>query len=209
MKKIFIITIIFILGMGLASAGQIKLSDLTIEEKIGQMIMVKGNKFDQKFIDLKIGGIFLNGPKSTREYRKIIEKYQNKTKIKLFAATDMEGYWNPFLDYKSKSLGDIKNSKESKLLGAEHAKKLKESGFNINFAPVVEKNDFWNGRTFTGDFDQRNKKINNYIKGLQSGGIIATAKHYPGGNLTEDPHEKIVKSKISNSDLKYFRTAIK
>src|SRR3989344_4310920 len=143
MKKIFIITIIFILGMGLASAGQINLSDLTIEEKIGQMIMVKGNKFDQKFIDLKIGGIFLNGPKKSSEYKATIEMYQNNTKIKLLVSTDMEGYWNPFSDYSSKTLGDIENAEQAWILGVEHATKLREAGFNIIFAPVVEKKDFW------------------------------------------------------------------
>ena len=60
--------------------------------------------------------------------------YQNNSKIKLFVATDMEGYWNPFNNfYNSSSFGDINSREESYNLGKEHGKILNELGFNLDF----------------------------------------------------------------------------
>jgi len=61
MKQYFIILIITLLATtALAQEMEIKLSDLTLREKIGQMMIVKGDKFDSRFLDLGIGGIFLS-----------------------------------------------------------------------------------------------------------------------------------------------------
>ena len=208
-REIFIVLAI-VLFMMRASANQINLSDLSIEEKIGQMIIVKANDgINEKFISLGVGGIFLNDGKTTEQFKEIINEYQNKSKIKLFVSTDMEGYWNPFSDYKSKSFGEIKNSKESKSLGKEHAEKLKEAGFNLDFSPVVEsKNKVWPGRSFEGDFNERKAKIESYIFALQENGIIATAKHYPGGSMEKNPHWRLVKAENDKEDLENFNVAI-
>ena len=84
---------------------------------------------------------------------------------------------------------------------------MKESGFNMDFSPVVEINDYvWPGRAFKSDNVE--EKISEYIKGLQEEGIYATAKHYPGGNMVKDPHWFIVNSVIKEKDLEQFNYAI-
>lgn len=196
--------------MANAGADQINLSDLSIEEKVGQMIIVKANnELNEKFLSLGIGGIFLNGNKNSEQFKEIIEEYQRRSKIKLFVSTDMEGYWNPFSDYKSKSFGEIKDAEEARLLGEEHAQKLKEAGFNLDFSPVVEsKNKIWPERSFKGNFNERKEKIENYIDALQDNEIMATAKHYPGGNMEKNPHWRLVKAEINKEDLENFKVAI-
>lgn len=122
----------------------------------------------------------------------------------------MEGYWNPFKDfYKSKSFGNINTENESYNLGKSHGKILRELGFNVNFSPVVEiRNNVWPGRNFEGDLNQIKKKISKYIEGIEEQEIMATAKHFPGGNLVKDPHLFKYTTKIYPEDLDLFKTAV-
>jgi beta-N-acetylhexosaminidase len=190
----------------------INISDLTLKEKIAQMILVN-NTTIKNYSKTPIGGILFGKLSSKKEYKKQINQLQKQSKIPLFIATDLEGYWNPFSNfYKCKSFGDIENEKQAQKLGEEHGKILKELGFNLDFSPVVEpshKNTAWPGRSFSGTEKQINDKIKNYIKGLHKSKILATAKHYPGGSMKKDPHIFKVKAKISEEDLRYFKNAIK
>ena len=209
-RREVLIVIVIIFFMARVNSSEINLSNLTIEEKVGQMFIVNANKgVNEKFLSLGIGGIFLNNNKITEDFKKIIDDYQKRSRIKLFVSTDLEGYWNPFSDYTSKSFGEIKTAEEAKLLGEEHAKKLNEAGFNLDFSPVVEsKNEVWHGRSFLGTFEERKEKIESYLQALQTNSIIATAKHYPGGSMEKNPHWRLVKAKIDSGDLKNFEIAI-
>ena len=196
--------------MNLTSAEKINLSSLNLDEKVAQMIIIKAENFDERFLDLGVGGIFMSKQKTKKEYKDIIQKYQENSKIKLLVSTDMEGYWNPFSKfYKSKSLGSVKDRKEAHEFGKEHGETLGELGFNLNFAPVVEiRNKVWPGRSFTGTEKEVKEKISGYIKGLKEEGILATAKHYPGGNMIRDPHWLKFKAEIYRSDLEMFDIAV-
>lgn len=189
----------------------ISLKSLSLKEKIAQLIFVNGNCFDKRYLDLGVGGIFLDNCKSEKQYKDTISKYQNNSKIKLFVCTDMEGYWNPFKNfYKSTFFSNVKNEKEAHELGKEHGRILKRMGFNLNFSPIVEiRNNVWKGRTFIGKIKDIEKKIVNYIKGLKEEKIFATAKHYPGGSLVKDPHKFKFKTEIFKKDLDFFDLAIK
>ena len=80
---------------------------------------------------------------------------------------------------------------------------MTEIGFSLNFAPVVDLDDeIWKCRSFPGDESQVSKLAEAYILGLQSEGIIATAKHYPGKTLVaNDPHKGLVVAEIDLVDL--------
>jgi len=190
---------------------EINISEIPLQQKIAQMIIVRGESFDKRFVDLGIGGIFLTKFNSKKEYKDFILEYQKNTKLKLFIASDMEGYLNSFDKfYKSISFGDVNTSEEAYKLGKEHGKVMREMGFNLNFSPVVEvRNTVWPGRSFNGTLNQVKEKIKNYIKGLQEEKIIATAKHYPGGSMVQDPHKIKYRTKIYNEDLYLFDEAIK
>jgi len=192
-----------------AATMEISLSDLTLQEKIGQMMMVKGNEYDSRFLDLGVGGIFLSSQKTKEETKKLIEKYQENSKIPLLVSADLEGHWNPFPFFESKEFGDINTEDEAEQLGISHAEILKDLGFNLDFSPVVEsKNKVWPGRSFTGQIHEIKSKSTSYIKGLQENGIHATAKHYPGGSMMEDPHHFKVRAHIPQEELDLFNEAI-
>lgn len=213
MSKLKGIIFIFVFSaflMPIVSAEEINLSSMPLNEKVAQMVIVRGTKFDSGFTDMGVGGIFLDRLSTREEYLSAIKIYQKNSKINIFVSTDMEGYWNPFSFYKNKTFGEINDSKESYQLGEEHGKILKELGFNLDFSPVVElKNNVWPGRSFTGTKDEIRLKIESYILGLQSQGIMATAKHYPGGNLIKNPHIFRVRYGLSQEDLDVFDYAIK
>jgi len=190
---------------------EIYLSKMPLREKLGQLIIVKPHGLNERYIrELKIGGIFLNNLKTKEEYSHTIAFYQEESKIKLFVATDMEGYWNPFKFFESKSFGKIMDDQEAYDSGLEQGKILSEMGFNINFSPVVEiRNNVWPGRSFIGSEKDIQEKISAYIKGLHKYKIFATAKHYPGGSLIKNPHLLKFKTEILKEDLDYFDHAIK
>ena len=190
---------------------EISLTNMTLQEKIGQLILVKPKKLDKRYLnELHVGGIFLDKGYTKEDYTKPIEFYQDNSKIKLFVATDMEGYWNPFNEfYKGKNFGEIKSKEEAYELGKEQGNLLADLGFNLDFSPVVEvRNNVWIGRSFTGSDEEISEKITNYIEGLHSEEIMSTAKHYPGGNLVKNSH--LIKYKVNSTkqELKMFDAAI-
>ncbi len=69
-------------------------------------------------------------------------------------------------------------------------------GINVDLAPVA---DVWsnprnvvvgqNHRTFGGDPARVSRLVSAFIEGLHAGGVLSTAKHFPGhGNTSEDSH---------------------
>jgi beta-N-acetylhexosaminidase len=190
----------------------INFSEMSLEEKVGQLLFVRPQELNVNYInELHVGGIFLSKEKTKEEYKNKINFYKNKSKIDLFVAADMEGYWNNFINFfPSKSFGEIKNYSDAFELGKSHGKILKELGFNLDFSPVVEvRNNVWPGRSFTGTDEEIKEKIKGYIGGLHAEKIMATAKHYPGGNLIRNPHLVKYKINATKQELDMFDEAIK
>ncbi|OJH15008.1 beta-glucosidase, partial [Borreliella bissettiae] len=134
----------------------------------------------------------------------------NKFKIPLFVATDQEGGWTQHIKSNtSETIGNLGitaslSPKDSYNTGYYIAQELSRIGINLNFAPIVDiysnENNFTIGpRTYSD-----NPKIVSllslaFYKGQKQGGIISTAKHFPGhGNTTLDSHIDIP---IINSNL--------
>ncbi|MCA9487704.1 MAG: hypothetical protein KC516_01965 [Nanoarchaeota archaeon] len=216
-KLLLFITIILLISNCLIVSAEnltmetINLSEMSLKEKVGQLMIVKPEGLDSRYInELHVGGIFLNDLKSEPEYKRTISYYKNISQTNLFIATDMEGYWNPFSNfYSSKNLGEVSDEQESYDLGIEHGKTLNELGFNLDFSPVVEsRNEVWPGRSFEGTPEEIQEKVKAYIQGLHREKILATAKHYPGGSLVKNPHLLKFKAEIFPEDLEYFDVAI-
>ena len=120
--------------------------------------------------------------------------------VPLLIATDLEGGWIDHVKHEiSKTPGNLAIGaagmaddayRTGRYLGLE----LAALGINMNFAPTV---DVYSNpdasvigpRAFSSDPVQTGLLAVAYFRGLQSAGIIATAKHYPGhGAADRDSH---------------------
>ena len=186
---------------------------LSLQQKLAQMMFVSGMRNSEEIARMNIGGIYLFRESGNRRYyTEMIKKFENASKIKPFFSTDLEGYLNPFKQfYESQALSNITNAHTSQELGREHGKLLQEIGFTMNFAPVAEADGkVWPGRGWNGSTFQIAERVNAYLDGLQSFGIIGVVKHYPGGSIeNKDPHKGVVEKEIRGGELFPFLEAFK
>ena len=206
---------------------KINLTDEQLKEKIGQMIMIgfRGTEATEnseiyKIIkDVKIGSVvlfdydipsksFSRNIESPQQIKKLISDLQNYSATPLFAAVDVEGgnvnRLKPeyrFLPiFSAEKMGRDKTLKTTEEESAKIAGELKDMGFNMNFAPVVDlninpKNPIIGalGRSFSAVPDEVFNQAMIFIENHLKNNIITVEKHFPGhGNSTKDSHLGIV-----------------
>jgi len=95
------------------------------------------------------------------------------------------------------TLGAVKDYNLIEQMGKQMAEQSKRMGIHFNFAPVVDintnpKNPIIGNRSFGEDKFNVTKAAIALTKGLQSGGVFATAKHFPGhGDTSTDSHHTL------------------
>ena len=185
-------------------------NQMTIDEKIGQLFMVAAysNKneahaqsIDSLVINQKIGGVifFQGGP--VRQAN-LTNRFQSKAKIPLFVGIDAEWGLSMRLDSTyafpwNMTLGAVQDLDLIEQLGQQMARQSKRMGIHFNFAPVVDvntnpKNPIIGNRSFGENPENVTDKAIALTKGLQNGGVFATAKHFPGhGDTDQDSHHTL------------------
>ncbi len=183
-------------------------NSLNTDERIAQFFMVAAysnrdeahyKEIERLVRDLKIGGLifFQGGPTKQAE---LTNRYQAVAKTKLLISID--GEWGVSMRLKDSTiafpyqltLGAIQNNDLIRKMGAEMAKQCKRLGIHINFAPVVDvnnnpKNPVINYRSFGEDIKNVADKGSALMQGMQSEGVMACAKHFPGhGDTDTDSH---------------------
>ncbi|WP_081997709.1 glycoside hydrolase family 3 protein [Wocania ichthyoenteri] len=185
-------------------------NNMSLKEKVGQLFMVAAysnrDSIHTGFIknltqDYHIGGlIFFQGDPVNQANQ--TNKYQAISKVPLFIGIDGEWGLNMRLDSTSKypynmTLGAIKQNHVIKRIGKQIGKDCKRLGIHINFAPVVDintnpKNPIIGVRSFGEDKINVTKKAIAFTEGLQSEGVLACAKHFPGhGDTDTDSHKTL------------------
>ncbi len=180
---------------------------MTDEEKIAQLFMISAysNKdeaeyrmIEQYIRKYKLGGlIMMQG--TPEKQAELINRYQQASKVPLMIGFD--GEWGLSMRLKNvveyprqMVLGAVRNDLLLYEMGREFARQMKLVGIHINFAPVVDvninpKNPVINDRAFGEDVQNVIRKGIMYMNGLQDGGVLASAKHFPGHGDTEvDSH---------------------
>ena len=142
---------------------------------------------------------------SIREY---CDTYEN---IQPYLCVDQEGGWvsrlkklNPKLPSNEQVAQDYDVSATYRLYG-EQAAGMKELGFDMNLAPVVEvctddNKDFLDGRSF-GELDKVITYGRACINAYENNGIATVLKHFPG-NTNTDPHTGLPEITLSEAELK-------
>lgn len=229
LTKIFLIIIAVLLLLNLQGKDHLKLeypenieysvvtntlnlSSLTLEQKLAQMVIIFGeDETADSFKNMFIGGVFFNGQKTPEIYERKINNYQEGAIVPFFVVADMEGCLNPFENFQNfPSFSEIETSEDAFELGKQAGLMLKHLGFNMNFAPVLDLEDkIMNCRSFPGTLEEISLKGQKFIEGLHAAGIMAVAKHYPGGTLSgADTHKDIAGATITAEDLEPFKNAM-
>ncbi len=194
-------------------------NELTDDEKIGQLFMIVADprttdantqKILKNISDQKIGGILFSKGELI-DQAESTNKYQKVSKIPLLISLD--GEWglsmrltNTTQFPRNMALGAIADDQLLIEYGKEVGRQCKEMGIHINFAPVLDVNSNPNNpvignRSFGENPEAVSSKGIAYAKGLESMGIIAVAKHFPGhGDTSEDSHKTtpVVTNKLSH-----------
>lgn len=108
---------------------------------------------------------------------------------------------------KNMMLGAIQDDRLLYEYGLEMARECKAVGVNINFSPAVDvnsnpKNPVIGTRSFGEDPSNVGRKAVAYARGLEDGGVLSVAKHFPGhGNTREDSHKTLPTVSSSFAEL--------
>src|SRR5690554_3483677 len=207
-------------------------ASMTLEEKFGQLFMVdlfssdpkaKIDRIEKLITDYHIGGIIFSKGGPQRQ-AKITNRFQEVAKFPLLIAMDAEWGLAMRLDSTfaypwNMTLGAIEDlslvERAGKRIG-DHCKRL---GVHINFAPVLDintnpLNPIIGNRSFGEDKYNVTQKAIAFMKGMQSAGVIANGKHFPGhGDTDSDSHKTLPsisfsKQRIDSIELYPFRKLI-
>ncbi|MEN2465847.1 beta-N-acetylhexosaminidase [Ornithinibacillus sp. JPR2-1] len=186
------------------------LETLTLDEKIGQMIMagMEGTTPEPETIRLienyKVGGIIFFRKNLTSYSQSLqlvngIKRANSGNPIPLFLSVDQEGgrvTRLPGLEElpTNKEIGLQNDPKLSYQIGSILAEALHAFGMNMNYAPVIDvnsnpKNPVIGDRSF-GDNPSLVSTLGiQTMKGMEANDIIPVVKHFPGhGDTSVDSH---------------------
>lgn len=185
-------------------------NNMSLEEKIGQLYMVQvfSSQSEQEktnvvnlIRDNKIGGLIYSKGGPVRQ-AKLNNELQAAAKIPLLIGMDAEWGLSMRLDSTyafpwNMTLGAVKNNQLIEQTGRQLGEHCKRIGVHFNFAPVVDintnpNNPIIGNRSFGEDRDNVTDKALAFMKGMQSTGVLANAKHFPGHGDTEaDSHKTL------------------
>ncbi|MBV7268314.1 glycoside hydrolase family 3 N-terminal domain-containing protein [Winogradskyella luteola] len=208
-------------------------SAMSIKERIGQLYMVQvmskhSDKVNNEIVDLiknhHIGGVIYSNGGPYRQ-AKLNNQLQAASKIPLLVGMDAEWGLSMRLDSTyafpwNMTLGAISDNSLVEQTGRQIGEHCKRLGVHFNFAPVVDintnpKNPIIGNRSFGEDRDNVTAKGLAFMKGMQSAGVLANAKHFPGHGDTEDDSHKTLptvsfsEERIDSIELYPYRQLIK
>lgn len=195
-----------------------KLKNMSIDQKIGQLLLVRYPEEEQKDVLKKyqFGGYLFFAKdfrnKTKDEVISMINDLQSTSKIPILTAVDEEGgvvvrvSSNPNLrserflsSQKLYELGGFDKIKEDTI---EKSNLLKELGLNLNLAPVVDvstnKDDYMYERSIGQNSDITAEYAKTVISASKGSGVSYTLKHFPGYGNNIDTHTA---SSIDNRSL--------
>jgi len=195
------------------------LSRMTVEQKVGQLLMITvsdpttglelaslDSRFRSLFRTLQPGGVILFGgnldtvPQSIR----LINALQEMSRVRLFVATDEEGGTVSRLNASghipatpipsAQVIGETQDPQLAYETGRVIGEEMGALGFNMDLAPVADvltnpRNVVIGTRSFGTQAQLVARMVAEEVRGLQSVGICAVLKHFPGhGGTANDTH---------------------
>ncbi len=213
------------------------LKSMTLEEKIGQMLMISNrtptytDELNDQLKKIQPGGFILFSENFTNyeQTTQLIDKIRSTEKIPMFISVDQEGGKvqrlknMPDIEITTipdmQSLGQTKNPQLAYLLGKIMGLELNVFGINMDFAPVLdvrtnEQDTVIATRSFGSDAKLVSEMALSLADGLKENDIIPVVKHFPGhGSTQTDSHIDLPviwksKKQLEECDIIPFQKAI-
>lgn len=217
---------------------ELNIEDLTLEQKIGQMIMAgfPSDSFDDHVREIihehHIGNIILfsrnvgDSNQIQSLTREIQENMMEAIGLPALISIDQEGgmvtriFDGATLLPGSMGISATGNVDNARKVGEIMGRELKALGINMNLAPTLDVNNnplnpVIGVRSYGEDPQQVADFGLEYIRALQGQGVVATAKHFPGhGDTQVDSHLDLplvphTIDRLNQVELYPFKIAIK
>lgn len=185
-------------------------NSLTPDQRLGQLFIPVVDPTDiakakttlrRHFVDNAVGGILFSGG-TARQYTQLTDYIQSIAKVP--ALITLDGEWGPAMRLKdverfpyNMSLGAISDPALLYEYGKETARQCRLLGIQVDFAPVLDVNSNPDNpvigyRSFGEDPGRVAALGVAYSKGMEDGGVMAVAKHFPGhGDTNVDSHKAL------------------
>ena len=211
------------------------LDTLTLEEKVGQLFVAgtsapvegrAGQAWDALVARVargEVGGVvFSTG--DAAEQAEAIRELQSRAPIPLLISQDIETGVGMRLSGATSfpsamALGAARSVELAYLQGRATAAEARAIGVHVGYAPVADvnvnpDNPVINVRSYGADAASVGALVTATLRGLQDGGVIATAKHFPGhGDTSADTHTRLAtigadRARLDAVELAPFREAV-
>src|SRR2546428_2295026 len=212
-----------------------ELKRMSLDEKIGQLISVGINAtflnqdseafkaLRHQVVDNHVGGIILfRGP--VYESVMLVNRMQELAKYPLLISSDLEaGSGMRFDDTVNfpwnMAIAATGNPDYARRAGELTAREARAMGVQQIYAPVADVNNnaanpVINVRSYGEDPSDVARFVAAFVEGAQRGGVIATAKHFPGhGDTATDSHRglpeiDVTRERLNSVELVPFRAAV-
>ena len=187
------------------------LEGMTLEEKVGQMFLVRCPEDASTAVSgYKVGGFVLFAREfegETKEtVRDKIASYQTESKVPMLISVDEEGgsvvrvsKYREFRESAFLSPRELYATGGMERIVAdtkEKAELLLSLGINVNLAPVCDisrsRDAFMYDRSFGGTAEETAKYVKTVVETAKEAGLGSVLKHFPGYGDNADTHEGIV-----------------
>jgi len=154
----------------------------------------------------------------------MLNRLQREARIPLLTTADFEGGVGYMLNGATRlpramAIGATRDTNLAYRAGKVSAEEGRALGVAVDFYPIVDvnnnaRNPIINIRSFGEDVALVSQMAQAYIRGVQDGGMIATAKHFPGhGDTATDTHLGLAviehpRSRLEQVELPPFKAAI-
>ncbi len=211
------------------------LSVMTLEEKVGQMVMVTvpglltsdGSEEDvrlQSLIrDWDVGGVTVTRG-DVYAAAVMINRLQRLARFPLLVSADMEHglsmrFYRGTNFPDAMALGATRDPELAYEEGRITGEEARALGITMNLAPVVDvntnaRNPAINTRSFGEDLGLVDTMAGAYIRGTRDAGALATAKHFPGhGSTGEDSHLQLpvlnfTRARLDSLEFAAFKSTV-
>lgn len=199
---------------------------LSEDERLGQLFVLRAhldmdtaydNQVENLIRQYKPGGLCFFNPThagTVEKQAELTNRYQTASpRVPLMITMDLENglgmrLRNSAISYpRAMMLGALQDNRLIYEMGKEVAWQCRRLGVHVNFAPVCDvnnnaRNPVIGERSYGEDRHNVAAKAYQYMVGLQDGGVLASAKHFPGhGDTDQDSHVELPKIKYDRRRL--------